>query len=48
MAAKLIIGPDADQNIDEAYGWYELQRAGLGEEFLNVRQVPQKSPPPAA
>ena len=35
MAAKLIIAPEASQDIDEAYGWYECQRAGLGEEFLN-------------
>ena len=35
MAAKLIIAPEAAQDIDEAYGWYEYQRAGLGEEFLN-------------
>jgi plasmid stabilization system protein ParE len=34
MAAKLIIAPEAGQDIDEAYGWYEQQRAGLGEEFL--------------
>jgi plasmid stabilization system protein ParE len=35
MAAKLIIAPEAAQDIDEAYCWYECQRAGLGEEFLN-------------
>ena len=35
MAAELIIAPEAAQDIDEAYGWYECQRAGLGEEFLN-------------
>ena len=35
MAAELIIAPEAEQDIDEAYGWYECQRAGLGEEFLN-------------
>ena len=35
MAAKLIIAPEAARDIDEAYGWYECQRAGLGEEFLN-------------
>jgi plasmid stabilization system protein ParE len=34
MAAKLIIAPEAVQDIEEAYGWYESQRAGLGEEFL--------------
>jgi plasmid stabilization system protein ParE len=35
MAAELVIAPGAAQDIDEAYGWYECQRAGLGEEFLN-------------
>ena len=34
MAAKLIIASEPGQDIDEAYGWYEQQRAGLGEEFL--------------
>jgi plasmid stabilization system protein ParE len=34
MAAELIIAPEAARDIDEAYGWYERQRAGLGEEFL--------------
>ena len=35
MAAELLIAPEAAQDIDEAYGWYECQRAGLGEEFLH-------------
>jgi plasmid stabilization system protein ParE len=35
MAADLIIAPEAARDIDEAYGWYESQRAGLGEEFLS-------------
>ena len=35
MAAKLIIVPEAAQDIEEAYSWYESQRIGLGEEFLN-------------
>jgi plasmid stabilization system protein ParE len=34
MAAELIIAPEAAQDIDDAYGWYESQRAGLGEEFF--------------
>jgi plasmid stabilization system protein ParE len=34
MAVKLIIAPEAEQDIDEAYGWYEGRRTGLGEEFL--------------
>lgn len=35
MAAELILAPEADRDIDEAYGWYERQREGLGEEFLS-------------
>jgi plasmid stabilization system protein ParE len=35
MAADLIIAPEAAQDIDEAYGWYEWQRSGLGDEFFN-------------
>jgi hypothetical protein len=34
MTAELVIAPEAAQDIDEAYGWYEGRRAGLGEEFL--------------
>ena len=34
MAAKLVIAPQAEQDIDEAYDWYEERRPGLGEEFL--------------
>jgi len=49
MAAELIIAPEAALDIDEAYGWYECQRPGLGEEFLHcvdacvqsVRRTPE-------
>ncbi|HLA85001.1 MAG TPA: type II toxin-antitoxin system RelE/ParE family toxin [Thermoguttaceae bacterium] len=34
MGAKLLFLPEAARDIDDAYGWYECQRAGLGEEFL--------------
>ena len=34
MAAELIIAPEAQQDVDEAYRWYEDRRSGLGEEFL--------------
>ncbi len=34
MAADLVIAPEAESDIDEAYTWYEKQRVGLGEEFL--------------
>jgi plasmid stabilization system protein ParE len=35
MAAELVIVPEAEQDITEAYAWYEGRRVGLGEEFLN-------------
>ena len=35
MAAELVIAPEAEQDIAEAYGWYESRRIGLGEEFLS-------------
>jgi putative addiction module component (TIGR02574 family) len=34
MAAELAMAPEAEQDIDEAYSWYERQRVGLGEDFL--------------
>jgi plasmid stabilization system protein ParE len=34
MAARLVIAPEAAQDIDEAYDWYERRRVGLGEDFL--------------
>jgi len=35
MAAKLTFTLEAERDIEEAYVWYEEQRAGLGEEFLS-------------
>jgi hypothetical protein len=35
MAARLVIAPEAEQDIAEAYAWYEGRRVGLGEEFLS-------------
>jgi hypothetical protein len=35
MAAELIIAPEAEQDMAEAYSWYESRRTGLGEEFLD-------------
>ena len=34
MAAKLVVAPEAELDIAEAYVWYENRRIGLGEEFL--------------
>jgi plasmid stabilization system protein ParE len=49
MAAELIIAPEAEQDIAEAYAWYEGRRVGQGEEFLScvdaciqaIRRTPQ-------
>ena len=35
MAAELILAPEAEQDIADAYAWYENLRIGLGEEFLS-------------
>ena len=35
MSAELIIAPEAEQDLAEAYGWYEARRIGLGEEFVS-------------
>jgi plasmid stabilization system protein ParE len=34
MAAELIIAPEAERDIAEAYAWLEGRRTGLGEELL--------------
>ena len=39
MVAELIIAPEAQQDVDEAYSWYEDRRPGLGEEFLGCVDV---------
>jgi plasmid stabilization system protein ParE len=35
MAVELILAPEAELDISDAYGWYENRRPGLGEEFLS-------------
>ena len=35
MAVKLIVAPEAELDVSEAYAWYEMRRAGLGEDFLS-------------
>ena len=35
MAANLVLTPEAEQDISDAYAWYEQCRLGLGEEFLS-------------
>ena len=34
MATDLVIAPEAADDLDEAYAWYEAQRAGRSEDFL--------------
>jgi|SRR3954471_4876115 toxin ParE1/3/4 len=53
MAAKLVVAPEAERDVDEAYAWYERQRVGLGEDFLTcvdaclqaVRRTPKMHQP---
>jgi hypothetical protein len=33
MAGKLVVAPDVELDVAEAYVWYESRRIGLGEEF---------------
>lgn len=35
MAAELIIASETEQDIAEAYAWYEGRRTGLGEELFS-------------
>lgn len=35
MVAELIIASETEQDIAEAYAWYEGRRTGLGEELLS-------------
>ena len=35
MVVELIIAPEALQDVDDAYSWYENRRVGLGEDFLS-------------
>ena len=52
MAVELVIAPEAESDIEEAYLWYEDRRVGLGEEFLgsvdacveSIRRRPQMCP----
>ena len=39
MAYKLAIRPLAAIEVFEAYDWYELQREGLGAEFLDELEI---------
>ena len=32
---RLVVEPDAEDDVQAAFEWYDGQRAGLGQEFLN-------------
>jgi plasmid stabilization system protein ParE len=34
MAIELIFAPEVEQDLREAFDWYQERRPGLGEEFL--------------
>jgi plasmid stabilization system protein ParE len=34
MTYSLIVSDESEQDLAEAYSWYERQRAGLGREFM--------------
>jgi plasmid stabilization system protein ParE len=35
VSSFLIIRPEAEEDLTEAFNWYEVRRAGLGYEFLD-------------
>jgi plasmid stabilization system protein ParE len=35
VTAALIVQPEAEADLSEAFRWYETRRAGLGHEFLD-------------
>jgi hypothetical protein len=40
MRPRLLLKPEAEADIAEAFDWYDLQRTGLGSQFLaEVAQV---------
>jgi len=52
MTSPIRIRPEAEAELSEAYRWYEVQREGLGEDFLlcvesclsDVRRHPELHP----
>jgi toxin ParE1/3/4 len=34
MSKQLLVRPEAEEDINQAYQWYEAQRKGLGDDFL--------------
>ena len=52
MSYRLVVQPEAEADLDEAYLWYEKQRRGLGREliecveavFERIRETPELHP----
>ena len=52
MSSDFVVRPEAEADIDEAYGWYEERSSGLGTRFLDaveetigwIRNSPQRFP----
>jgi plasmid stabilization system protein ParE len=43
MPRRLLLSPEAEADLDEAFAWYEAQRPGLGSEFFaEVARVLQR------
>lgn len=38
MSVPVVLRPEAQDELDDAYAWYERQRMGLGEQFLSAVQ----------
>lgn len=43
MAIELRFAPEVEQDLGEAALWYEEQRPGLGDDFLNCVAFPMRS-----
>jgi plasmid stabilization system protein ParE len=49
MARRLLVRPEAEADVAEAFAWYEERRSGLGQEFLEevercferIRELPE-------
>lgn len=39
MSGEVRLRPEAEQDLTDAAEWYERQRRGLGQEFLDVMQA---------
>lgn len=44
MARSLIVRPEAEEDIREAYEWYESRRGHLGHEFLEEIELLEERP----